>query len=426
MHVVVAGLAAAAAAAPVQQPPISGTLSVPGYTVIALAADGQAATALAPDGRFRVRPPAARVTLQLRAPDGTYAGPVVVGRSGSHVIVGVRAGAPLGAIAFIPRLGYATARRVAPRWIDPARWARARGDVEPFGVRSMGRELSPAPKHPPPGDRDADGVPDVFDVDDDGDFVLDEVDPQPQPEPVRAISTLSELDQPVNVDAGASRSDVETALAQHGSLTITSQAPGLLDCGGLPWCAGAVLGEPFAPHATSDQLRAGDVLLVRDAATQFAGSVGGVFATVPVIASVTDALGTTQNPGGEIVVAGDSVRLRLWRPQRRAMPADEVADDEGSWVDMGGLPMSVRLAGGAPCPADAYSDVNPILLPFGPAFLDQAPDTPSGEGTTFGYTLDIARCLAADGQTFNPGDQAQLVFAAGGAESGYLFVRPSA
>ena len=133
-------------------------------------------------GRFRLQPPGARVTLQLRAPDGTYAGPVVVGRSGSHVIVGVKAGAVLGHIAFSPRHGYATARRVAPRWLDRARWARARGGVEPFGVLSMGRALSGPVKHPPPGDRDADGVPDVFDVDDDGDLVLDLVDPDAQPE----------------------------------------------------------------------------------------------------------------------------------------------------------------------------------------------------------------------------------------------------
>jgi hypothetical protein len=413
MHVLIAGLAAAAAAAPVQQPPITGTLSVPGYTIVALAADGQAATAFAPAGRFRVRPPAARVTLQLRAPDGTYGGPVVVGRSGSHVIVGVRAGARLGTIAFVPSLGYATARRVAPRWIDAARWARARGGVEPFGVRSMGRGLSSAPKHPPPGDRDADGIPDVIDVDDDGDLVLDEVDPQPQPEPVRAISSLSELDQPLNADAGASTSAIDAALAQHGSLTIASATPGELDCGGLPWCAGATLGAPFEPHATSGELRAGDMLVVRSAATQYAGAVGSVFATVPAIASAID-------------IGGGSVQLRLWRPQRRAMPADEVAGDEGRWIDMGGLPISVRPAGGAPCPPDAYSDVDPILLPFGPAFLDQAPDTPSGQGTTFGFTLDIARCLAANGQTFAPGDQVQLIFAAGGAESGYVFVRPSA
>ena len=58
--------------------PIGGKLSRPGYTVIALAADGQARTAIAPAGGFGFVPPADAVTLHLRAPDGTYAGPIVV------------------------------------------------------------------------------------------------------------------------------------------------------------------------------------------------------------------------------------------------------------------------------------------------------------------------------------------------------------
>jgi hypothetical protein len=63
-----------------------------------------------------------------------------------------------------------------------------------------------------------------------------------------------------------------------------------------------------------------------------------------------------------------------------------------------------------------------VLVPFGQLLVDQAPDTPSGEGGTFGFTLDVARCLAAAGQSFGPGERATLVFGAGGAESGYTFV----
>lgn len=58
--------------------PISGKLDRPGYTVIALAASGEARTVVARNGSFRLVPPAASVTLQLRASNGTYAGPVVV------------------------------------------------------------------------------------------------------------------------------------------------------------------------------------------------------------------------------------------------------------------------------------------------------------------------------------------------------------
>ena len=58
--------------------PITGELDRPGYTVIALAASGEARTVIAQDGGFSVEPPAATVSLHLRAPDGTYAGPVVL------------------------------------------------------------------------------------------------------------------------------------------------------------------------------------------------------------------------------------------------------------------------------------------------------------------------------------------------------------
>jgi hypothetical protein len=425
MGALLTGLAVAAAAAPAEQPPITGTLSVPGYTVMALAADGQVTTAPAPTGRFRIVPPAARVTLQLRAPDGTYAGPVVVGPPANHVVVGVKAGAVLGRIAFNPRLGYATARRVAPRWLDRTRWARTRGDVEPFGVRSMGRELAAPLKHPPLGDTDADGVPDVFDVDDDGDLILDEVDPPALPDPVRVISQLVEIGQPANVNAGMRQADVEAELVRNGALTITTPQPGALDCSALAWCPPAE--GTFQPHATSDQVRAGDVVIAGGAA----GSVGSVYATVPAIASYSDDAGTHElhyplDPGTVLPITGPQVRFELWRPQRRAMPADEVAEDEGKWIDMGGLPLSAGTAIGAPCPADAYSAADPVLAPYGAVLVDRAADVPSGQGGTFGYTLDVAKCLAAAGESFGPGQQATVLFSAGGATSGYAFVNADA
>ncbi len=72
-------VSASSAAEVSQVEPITGTLSKPGYTVIALAADGIAKTDLsAADGSFSVSPPAKKVSLHLRAPDGTYAGPIVL------------------------------------------------------------------------------------------------------------------------------------------------------------------------------------------------------------------------------------------------------------------------------------------------------------------------------------------------------------
>jgi hypothetical protein len=64
---------------------ISGKLSQPGYTVIALADSGQGVAGLAANGAFKLKPPATEVTLQLRAPDGAYAGPIVFQQRGNPV-----------------------------------------------------------------------------------------------------------------------------------------------------------------------------------------------------------------------------------------------------------------------------------------------------------------------------------------------------
>ena len=76
------GLEAESASAATAQEPVTGTLSQPNYTVIALAPNGEAKTALAgPDGSFSLTPTAETVTLHLRAPDGTYAGPITLAES---------------------------------------------------------------------------------------------------------------------------------------------------------------------------------------------------------------------------------------------------------------------------------------------------------------------------------------------------------
>jgi hypothetical protein len=182
---VVLSFAALAAGAPATAKlrPITGRLSQPGYDVIALATDGKATTVRARTGRFRLRPPAAAVTLQLRAPNGGYAGPIVVGRKGKRAVVGVKAGARLGRVTV--HRGYAkVSKRLRKRWIDARRTARARRGV-PIGVRVFGRVRSRPPRARVRGDRDLDGIPDPLDIDDDGDLVLDNLDGSRAGGPVR-------------------------------------------------------------------------------------------------------------------------------------------------------------------------------------------------------------------------------------------------
>jgi hypothetical protein len=181
-------LAPAAAPAARRLAPITGRAPA-GYTVIALALNGHAADAtVQAGGRFRVVPTAARVTLQLRAPDGTYGGPVVVAPHGPHqVVVGVRAGARLGVIRVAN--GFGKVAGVLSGALDTSRLAFARRR-RPTGARrlghvrrwpSLGRSGGTGPSARTlakrrGGDLDQDGIPDAIDVDDDGDLRLDNVD----------------------------------------------------------------------------------------------------------------------------------------------------------------------------------------------------------------------------------------------------------
>jgi hypothetical protein len=221
----------AAAAAPKR---ITGKLSKPGYTVIALAANGDAAAVRASGGSFRLQPPAKRVTVHLRGPDGRYAGPVVVGRAGKRAIVGVMAGARLGAVRVRARKGYARLTRpLRRRSVDRRRIARARKGV-PIGAGVFGRVRSRPPRRPIPGDTDFDGVPDALDVDDDGDLILDDLDRASRARASQAtpmfhvFSDLSlPLERAVNANPRNSLGErifddgaIDTALPSFGTLAI--------------------------------------------------------------------------------------------------------------------------------------------------------------------------------------------------------------
>jgi hypothetical protein len=254
--------------------PISGKLNKPGYTVIALAADGKGKSIRASRGRFKLRPPARRVTLQLRAPNGKYAGPIVVGRKkkGRRAIVGIRAGARLGRVRV--RHGYARlARRLRKRWVDASRAARARRGV-PIGTRAFGRVRSRPPRRSIPGDHDLDGIPDAFDIDDDGDLILDSFD---RSRPARAaqddeeasrLGVFSRLELGIqhtpNANHPALATQIDGALSSLGDLLVTPKGPGdELDCGrpqlrtdpsvgGLVYCSAGgtgrlVYGYPMGP-----------------------------------------------------------------------------------------------------------------------------------------------------------------------------------
>ena len=328
--------------------PITGRLSAPGHTLIALAADGGANSVLSGTGSFRLRPRAKTVTLHLRGPNGVYAGPVVIRPRGRLAILGVREGARLGTIRV--RAGYATlARPLRHRWVDTSRVARARGGV-PIGARVFGRVRSKPPSRPVPGDRDRDGIPGPLDIDDDGDRILDGIDRPKRARTAQArqefpfeLNLAAPIEDTANANAaGLTTEQMDQLLVRHGHLVFAAAGEfAELDCGlpqartetalgGLSYCTkggtgrlmrpgpgspdlgafpddfdpdgdgyGTVGAGVLRPRATTAQIGTGDVLIQRVSNSdgvetgQFAATLTYVFATVSALASYNDGRGNS-------------------------------------------------------------------------------------------------------------------------------------
>jgi hypothetical protein len=157
---------------------ISLKLSKAGYKVVALDNAGHAVKAA---GRnVKLTPTASRFTLHLVDAHGNYAGPIVVAGKGTKIVVGLRGGGRLGTVKVKRGYGLAQAPK---RALDKSRTARARKGV-PVGARVLGRVAGRSTGSAGAGlDADRDGVPGAFDVDDDGDLLLDNVDKASQRTP---------------------------------------------------------------------------------------------------------------------------------------------------------------------------------------------------------------------------------------------------
>jgi hypothetical protein len=249
--------------------PIVGKLSKPGYTVIALGYNGKAVSSRSRS--FRIVPGEAKVTLQLRSADGRYAGPVVVGGTGSKVVVGVKAGAQLGTIRV--QSGYAKlAKAVAAKAVDRRRTAQARKGV-PLGTgRNFGLVRSAKQSAAGAGrDMDLDGVPDTLDIDANGNLVLNNEESgtgsrarAAQTGGSQTFSVFSQigarLDGSVNANAAGVSDAAVDALVQGSTSPPTFQPIGMfldfhvldgeqveLDCGGLTYCSNGGTGRVRPP-----------------------------------------------------------------------------------------------------------------------------------------------------------------------------------
>jgi hypothetical protein len=162
---------------------VSGTLKGgQGYQVVLVQADGRArqATITATSGSFRLTTgKLARATLHLVAADGSYFGPVVLKADASRDYCTFKgsSGVKLGSLSL--KKGYALA--LAPRagrFDTAAPYTVAARSGRPVGAGKVGlvRTRTVVGYRGAGGDLDRDGVVGAFDIDDNGNLVLDNVD----------------------------------------------------------------------------------------------------------------------------------------------------------------------------------------------------------------------------------------------------------
>jgi hypothetical protein len=174
---VLAALLACAPSAAANRPSIEGRVAGSGYELVALGPDGQS-RAVRAHRDFELTPPARTVTLHLRDRAGVYLGPVVIAGHGRRAVVQVRAGAHVGTIVIRDAYGR-TKRDLSRRRRGRGRPVHANGGA-PIGAGSLGL-VAASPRGPvgPGHDRDSDGIPGLWDVDDDGDLVPDTAERRP-------------------------------------------------------------------------------------------------------------------------------------------------------------------------------------------------------------------------------------------------------
>jgi hypothetical protein len=384
--------------------PITGTLAKKGYTVVAIGYDGKAVSTRARHFRLRVT---GKVTLHLRSPRGKYAGPIVVGQRKGRAVLGVKPGAKLGKLSI--EKGYArTKKPLKRRFTDRARTASLKRGAPLGNGRNFGLARSRA--HGPSGaggDTDRDGVPNLLDIDVDGDRVLNPLDRSgvkasaaQKGEPSTGFNNFSQmflrLDETVNANAsGVTDAAIDNAMREHLSIVMLQVPQDTeLDCGGLSYCsAGGTgrmeadalmgqIGDPFpgafdtdgdgmgtmrlndrgefrlSPFAPSSKIGSGDTMIQRTAdGREIPGSLAFVFNTVPAMATWADGAGnqgTFHYPAPSNTIGTQNNPVPLARNAsgdyvltvtfwRPQRRAIATAGEDGDFIDIGGLGYEVNV-----------------------------------------------------------------------------------
>lgn len=153
-----------------------------GYKILLVQANGKArkATITSRAGKFSITgAKLANASLHLVNPDGSYGGPVVLKASTTRAYVFIKGAASLNLRSVVLKPGWAKASRApAGRYQTLAACAARAVGGRPAGAGKLGRVRTATPMglKGSGADLDLDGVISAFDIDDNGNLVLDNVD----------------------------------------------------------------------------------------------------------------------------------------------------------------------------------------------------------------------------------------------------------
>ena len=210
--VLLSGAAVLVFAAPAVAATVSGTVkNGTGYQVVVVQADGTAKKAtISRSGAFTARNVrVASATLQLVRADGSFFGPIVIKAAGTRAYEFIKGSGAIRIGTVLLKDGYALVAGMPVGRVQTTAMFTARSvHGKPIGAGKLGRVATGQPKgyRGPAGDLDLDGVINAFDIDDNGNLTLDNVDRshrgagQPVAHLALAVSSLSAA-------AAASRED---------------------------------------------------------------------------------------------------------------------------------------------------------------------------------------------------------------------------
>jgi hypothetical protein len=385
---------------------VRGQVPRSGFQVVVVDASGLGAKArMQSNGSFSVGVRRlSGASIHLVRTNGDYFGPVLLGGGGSQVYATVRGSRVLNLGTLTMRRGYAFSIMRGRYQTTAPYTVVAQGGV-PIGAGRNGYVMVGGGQGPLGGlngagrDTDLDGIPGVFDVDDNGNLILDNVDTTGRSgvgssataNTVHITSVLFSSGPTVaNANLGIGSSNLtraRNAIIPTGLEIATAIADGRpsarLDCLGSVYCNEHSIGEePFpqvngAPVLASGgivpiegrlgapayvglgsrpgQAGSGDTFLQVAGGRTFPGIANFAFATTPALKSYQLGAGATSavtysgagtasigmNASAvRISVPGATPRLTLtfWRPQRTALPGES---STGGFVDIGGLTYSI-------------------------------------------------------------------------------------